>query len=172
MVNTQRTVSGSSGGSDILSRAKASVEKDFGQNWEQQEERKQQERQRQAKEQQIRQQRERQEQQARQQQERQKQQERQRSRNQQQEHRRMGVVQESAGGVQEDALNAKELERRTQEMLLGGGLSVDPRRFMGQEESLDLDAVWELMVKGPNLELAFERDFIAEGVEMLNRIQA
>jgi hypothetical protein len=42
----------------------------------------------------------------------------------------------------------------------------------GRQDSFQLDAVWDLMVKGPDMEITFARDFIAEGVEMLNRIQA
>ena len=34
-----------------------------------------------------------------------------------------------------------------------------------------LQTVEELMVKGPDTSLAFERDFLAEGMDMLNRIQ-
>ena len=74
-------------------------------------------------------------------------------------------------GRENSVVRAKELQRRTR-AILEGSPSAASERLTEPEENVDLDAVWDLMVKGPNLELSFERDFIAEGVEMLNRIQA
>lgn len=39
------------------------------------------------------------------------------------------------------------------------------------EQSDIMRAVEDLMVKGPDTSIAFERDFVSEGLELLNRIQ-
>lgn len=156
--------SASVGGGDILSRAKASVEEDFGRTWEQEEQQRRETEKR------------REEQERQRPREQQREQERQRPREQQrqrsQEQRRQ-MRQEGRQGEQEQPETAGSLAPSMEGLFLDGGLSLSPgmAEFDGQK-SFDLEEVWDLMVKGPNLELTFSRDFIAEGVEMLNRIQA
>lgn len=61
----------------------------------------------------------------------------------------------------------KEMERRIAEKL-------ETEEWKeGQKDSRNLlRTVEDLMVMGPNAELSYERDFLAEGLDMLNRIQA
>lgn len=170
-----RPVSRTSGGSDILSRAKASVEEDFGQTWEQEEAERQRQREQEEASRRARQQRERQEEasrRARQQRERQEAEDRRvRQQRERQEADRFPARQQEALAASGQAGEA--------DLPLDGGWNPEEAfgtggdlvsGFLGQAQvSREL---LDLMVKGPNLELTFARDFIAEGVEMLNRIQA
>ncbi len=66
------------------------------------------------------------------------------------------------GMVDEEKRREMEIRRRMEE------------RLAAQEdgESDIMKAVEDLMVKGPNMEMPFGRDFLAEGIDMLNRIQS
>lgn len=59
--------------------------------------------------------------------------------------------------------NQKELEKRVAEKL------AEQKTYTEKDGESVLHTVRELMVKGPSTDLAFERDFLAEGMEMLNR---
>lgn len=139
-VKNNRPISGSG---DILSRAKASVEEDFGQTWDQ-EERLRQER---------------------------------RKEESSQERRKEEISQErrKEEGRQQKALRVVIDERKPEgpagEKRSEPEMSQMPGELPALEGNLDLEAVYDLMVKGPNLELTFERDFLGEGLDMLNRIQ-
>ncbi len=156
-----RPVSGSSVGGDILSRAKAAVEEDFGQTWEQEEEAR----------------RRREQEEACRQREQGKEARRQRKeaeagRQREQEEAAYRRKQER-GQLQWGQEEAASLAPLAEGLFLDGGLSLSPGMpSAGRQDSFQLDAVWDLMVKGPDMEITFARDFIAEGVEMLNRIQA
>lgn len=172
-----RPDSGSSGAGDILSRAKASVEEDFGQTWEQEEEARRKRLQEEADHRQRKQE---------ELERRQRIQEEARRKRMQEDAGRQRKQKEAAwqqargqrgqageGGWKEPQEPEASLVPFTEGMFLDGGLSLSPGMpVYGQQESMDMGAVYDLMAKGPDLELAFERDFIAEGLEMLNRIQA
>lgn len=66
-----------------------------------------------------------------------------------------------------DIERQKELERKVAEKMAKA-----EREEAKQDEENTLYAVEDLMIKGPYMELTFERDFLAEGIDMLNRIQA
>ena len=61
----------------------------------------------------------------------------------------------------------KELERRVAAKLA----ATEEIETDKQQQYRLLQNVEDLMIKGPNTELAFERDFLAEGMDMLNKIQ-
>ena len=65
-------------------------------------------------------------------------------------------------GAEDAERRQKEIKRRIEEKL-----AAEER-----EHSDMMKVVDDLMVKGPDMELSFERDFLAEGIDMLNRIQA
>ena len=53
-------------------------------------------------------------------------------------------------------------------------LKTQERKKEPREESYGdvMKEIEDLMIKGPNMEIAFERDFLSEGLDILNRIQA
>ena len=67
-----------------------------------------------------------------------------------------------------EAINKqKEIERRVAAKLA----SEEEIEADKQQQYHLIQTVEDLMIKGPNTELAFERDFLAEGMDMLNKIQ-
>lgn len=67
----------------------------------------------------------------------------------------------------DDQTRKQEMERRVAEKLEAAEWKE------GQKDSENvLRTVEDLMIMGPNTELTFSRDFLAEGMDMLNRIQA
>lgn len=67
----------------------------------------------------------------------------------------------------DDQTRKQEMERRVAEKLEAAEWKE------GQKDSENvLRTVENLMIMGPNTELTFSRDFLAEGMDMLNRIQA
>lgn len=67
----------------------------------------------------------------------------------------------------DDQSRQKDLERRVAEKLAAAE-GLENERY--QQEHV-LQTVEDLMVKGPDVKLTFERDFLSEGTDMLNRIQ-
>ena len=53
-------------------------------------------------------------------------------------------------------------------------LKTQDRKKEPREESYGdvMREIEDLMIKGPNMEITFERDFLSEGLDLLNRIQA
>jgi len=92
------------------------------------------------------------------------------------EEKAVGITPSDSGIIQKDVTyqnpkadlaKQKEIQRKVAEKL-----EKAEQESARQEEENVLKVVEELMVKGPNMELTFERDFLAEGMDMLNRIQA
>lgn len=67
----------------------------------------------------------------------------------------------AAAMVQDAKKRQREMERRIAEKLATAEA----------EQSDIMKTVEDLMVKGPDTSIAFERDFVSEGLELLNRIQ-
>lgn len=67
----------------------------------------------------------------------------------------------AAAMVQDAKKRQQEMERRIAEKLASAEA----------EQSDIMKNVEDLMVKGPDTSIAFERDFVSEGLELLNRIQ-
>ena len=70
-------------------------------------------------------------------------------------------VDAAAAMVQDAKKRQQEMERRIAEKLASAEA----------EQSDIMKTVEDLMVKGPDTSIAFERDFVSEGLDLLNRIQ-
>lgn len=82
------------------------------------------------------------------------------------------ALQESGGGVYTASGVMKNAQKKPEEQLVSSGMGNEYLGMVDINQDSDvLKQVNDLMVTGYSGEMSFERDFVAEGVEMLNRYE-
>ncbi len=81
------------------------------------------------------------------------------------------ILDRAKGNVQEETVDEMKLRDAHQHTNAGGNMQNKKPEEVMAEGNVLMDRVYDLMVTGYSGNMQFERDFLAEGMDMLNRIQ-
>lgn len=82
------------------------------------------------------------------------------------------ILDRAIGNVHEDSVDEMKMRDAHQHTNAGGNMQNKTPEELMTEGNVLMDKVYDLMVTGYSSNMQFERDFLAEGMDMLNRIQS
>ena len=81
------------------------------------------------------------------------------------------IIERAKGNVEEDAVDELKVSDTALHQAAGAKTMQENAIAKDLEEDTLMDQVYDLMVTGYNGNMEFDRDFLAEAMDMLNRIQ-